>query len=102
VEEIARAAQFIRDHELSRRLPMLQTGDELQSLSETLNEMFGRLERAFKRVTQFTAEASHELRIRLHQQRVCVLRLRAPDQPRWACPVVSSIWVHRRHLSSSS
>jgi len=62
VGEIARAAQLISEHELSRRLPILQTADELQSLSETLNEMFGRLESAFKRVTQFTADASHELR----------------------------------------
>jgi heavy metal sensor kinase len=62
VGEIARAAQSISEHELSKRLPNLRTGDELQSLSETLNEMFGRLERAFKRVTQFTADASHELR----------------------------------------
>jgi heavy metal sensor kinase len=62
VGEIARAAQSISEHELSKRLPVPQTGDELQSLSETLNEMFGRLERAFKRVTQFTADASHELR----------------------------------------
>jgi heavy metal sensor kinase len=62
VGEIARAAQSISEHELSRRLPVLHTGDELQSLSETLNAMFARLERAFKRVTQFTADASHELR----------------------------------------
>src|SRR5713226_420107 len=62
VGEIARAAQSISEHELSKRLPILQTGDELQSLSETLNEMFSRLESAFKRVTQFTADASHELR----------------------------------------
>jgi heavy metal sensor kinase len=62
VGEIARAAQSISEHELSKRVPIPQTGDELQSLSETLNEMFGRLERAFKRVTQFTADASHELR----------------------------------------
>jgi len=62
VGEIARAAQSISEHELSKRLPILRTGDELQSLSEILNEMFGRLERAFKRVTQFTADASHELR----------------------------------------
>jgi heavy metal sensor kinase len=62
VTEIARAAQLISERELSRRLPNPQTGDELQTLSEALNEMFGRLERAFKRVTQFTADASHELR----------------------------------------
>jgi len=62
VGEIARAAQSISEHELAKRLPTLQTGDELQSLSETLNQMFDRLERAFKRITQFTADASHELR----------------------------------------
>jgi len=62
VGEIARAAQSISANELSKRLPILQTGDELQSLSETLNELFGRLESTFKRVTQFTADASHELR----------------------------------------
>jgi len=40
----------------------LHTGDELQRLSDTLNEMLGRIESAFLRVTQFTADASHELR----------------------------------------
>src|SRR5438445_12235742 len=46
VGEIARAAQSISEHELSKRLPILETGDELQSLSETLNEMFSRWESA--------------------------------------------------------
>src|ERR1700687_1066426 len=62
VGEIARAAQSISEHELSRSIPLLPPGDGLESLSETLNAMFARLERAFKRVTQFTADASHELR----------------------------------------
>jgi signal transduction histidine kinase len=34
----------------------------LQRLSDTLNEMLGRLESAFHRITDFTADASHELR----------------------------------------
>jgi heavy metal sensor kinase len=62
VGEIARAAQSISEDALSKRLPVPQTGDELQNLSEILNDLFGRLESAFKRVTQFTADASHELR----------------------------------------
>ena len=62
VGEIARAAQSISENELSKRLPVPRTGDELQNLSEILNELFGRLESAFKRVKQFTADASHELR----------------------------------------
>src|SRR4029434_3489836 len=36
--------------------------DELQRLSETLNQMLGRIESAFRRITEFTADASHELR----------------------------------------
>ena len=48
--------------DLGRRLEKLNTGDELQRLSDTLNEMLDRIETAFSRVTQFTADASHELR----------------------------------------
>jgi signal transduction histidine kinase len=47
---------------LGNRLPVPGTNDELQRLSETLNEMLDRIEGAFRRVTQFTADASHELR----------------------------------------
>ncbi|MGH9655164.1 MAG: sensor histidine kinase, partial [Bryobacteraceae bacterium] len=38
------------------------TGDEMDRLSAVLNEMLERLESAFRRITQFTADASHELR----------------------------------------
>lgn len=62
VDAITREANAIGAHNLSRRLAVPNTGDELQRLSETLNEMIERLDRAFKRVTQFTADASHELR----------------------------------------
>jgi signal transduction histidine kinase len=40
----------------------LATGDELQRLSATLNDMLARLETAFAETTRFTADASHELR----------------------------------------
>jgi len=60
--QIARAARSIGENELSKRLPIPQTGDELQRFSEILNDLFARLDSAFKRVTQFTADASHELR----------------------------------------
>jgi signal transduction histidine kinase len=38
------------------------TGDELQRLGETCNDMLARLEGAVSRINQFTADASHELR----------------------------------------
>ncbi len=62
VDAITRTAHRINATNLSERLEKLATGDELQRLSDTLNEMLQRIEQAFIRVTQFTADASHELR----------------------------------------
>jgi heavy metal sensor kinase len=62
VDEITLAARSIGIQSLSRRLDVPSTGDELQRLSETWNEMLARLEAAVKRLSQFTADASHELR----------------------------------------
>ena len=44
------------------RLAVPASRDELQQLSETLNAMLARIEGSFTRITQFTADASHELR----------------------------------------
>jgi heavy metal sensor kinase len=62
VDALARTARTISGHNLSSRLEQLHTGDELQRLSDTLNEMLARIETAFLRITEFTADASHELR----------------------------------------
>jgi signal transduction histidine kinase len=62
VERIARTAADIEAKNLSKRLLLRGTGDELDQLSATLNAMFARLEDSFCRITQFTADASHELR----------------------------------------
>jgi signal transduction histidine kinase len=62
VDALVRTAHDISGINLHRRLPSLSTGDELQRLSDTVNEMLDRIEKAFLRVTQFTADASHELR----------------------------------------
>jgi heavy metal sensor kinase len=62
VDEISRTAQRISIENLTDRLQVPQTGDQLQRLSETLNEMLSRLEAAVRRMAQFTADASHELR----------------------------------------
>ncbi len=62
VDELVRTAREVGGANLSSRLQKLETGDELQRLSDTLNEMLDRIETAFLRVTQFTADASHELR----------------------------------------
>ncbi len=62
VDSITSAARCITVENLSRRLPVPQTGDEIQRLSEAWNEVLQRLETAVQRIRQFTADASHELR----------------------------------------
>jgi heavy metal sensor kinase len=62
VDEIIDAARSVGEQSLGRRLPAPDTQDELQRLSVTLNQMLDRIESAFRRVTEFTADASHELR----------------------------------------
>jgi heavy metal sensor kinase len=62
VDGLVQSAREVSGTNLSGRLQKLDTGDELQRLSDTLNEMLDRIESAFLRITQFTADASHELR----------------------------------------
>jgi two-component system heavy metal sensor histidine kinase CusS len=62
VDEITRAAQEINAHNLSARLAVPKSRDELQRLAETLNAMLERIESSMRRISQFTADASHELR----------------------------------------
>ena len=62
VDRITEAARHISIQNLSQRLEVPATGDELQRLAETWNDMLRRLEGAVMRLGQFTADASHELR----------------------------------------
>ena len=62
VEQITRAAEQITQHNLSERLPVSKTGDELERLSVSLNRMIARLDDAFQNSKRFVADASHELR----------------------------------------
>ena len=61
VKAITRTAQEIGETDLSRRLN-LHTHDELGELAGTFDNMLDRLQAAFIRQRQFTADASHELR----------------------------------------
>jgi signal transduction histidine kinase len=62
VDRITTAAESISISNLSDRLEVPNTSDELQRLSETLNRMLSRLNSAVQRISQFTEDASHELR----------------------------------------
>ena len=66
---IAAKTQTITSNSLSERLSTRGMGDELDDLIKTINEMIARLEDSFKRMAEFTADASHELKTPL-----CVLK----------------------------
>src|SRR5262245_5228010 len=62
VESMRRRAAAISAETPGQRLPVPRTGDEVQRLGETLNEMLDRLEAALQRERDFVADAGHELR----------------------------------------
>lgn len=61
VDRMTGTAQDISESDLSRRIDV-NSEDELGRLASTLNKMIERLEVAFKRQRDFTADASHEMR----------------------------------------
>jgi heavy metal sensor kinase len=62
VNRIIETAGRIGAQNLSSRLEVPKARDELRHLTETLNAMLSRIEASFKSITQFTADASHDLR----------------------------------------
>src|ERR1700761_9030183 len=62
VAAIAAEARRINDRNLDSRLPIPGTRDEIANLSETLNQMLGRVEAGVRSIREFTANAAHELR----------------------------------------
>jgi heavy metal sensor kinase len=62
LDNMAVRAQKITSRSLHERMPISNTGDELQQLSISLNRMIERLEEAFHHISRFSADASHELR----------------------------------------
>jgi heavy metal sensor kinase len=62
VDRIIGIAERISSHNLSERLPVPETGDEIKRLSTALNHMIRRLDEGFQHTQRFLADASHELR----------------------------------------
>ncbi len=62
LKRMTKAASNISSQDLSQRVPVPKTHDEVGELSVTLNRMLGRLQETFETQRRFTADASHELR----------------------------------------
>lgn len=62
IDHITRTAEEIGAEDLSRRIDFQGPDDEVGRLARTFDDMIARLDAAFQRQRQFTADASHELR----------------------------------------
>lgn len=62
VDDITLAAQRIAGGDLTQRLKVQPSPDEIGRLADTFNNMIARLETSFRQIRQFSSDASHELR----------------------------------------
>lgn len=62
IDQITLTTRRISGADLSSRLDIPVTDDEVGRLTQTLNDMLARLDDSFQRERQFTNDASHELR----------------------------------------
>ena len=93
IKKITQAAREIGETDLRRRLH-LRSHDELGELADTFDDMLARLQSAFDRQRQFTADASHELRtpltiVDLEADRALSKR-RSPEEYERAMTVIKS------------
>jgi two-component system heavy metal sensor histidine kinase CusS len=62
VDRMTQAAVGIGITNLSKRIHVEETGDELERLGKAWNDLFARIEDSVARQQQFTSDASHDLR----------------------------------------
>lgn len=62
LNQIAEQSERISSTTLNDRLPRIDSGDEIERLSTSLNRMIERLDDSFQHINRFSADVSHELR----------------------------------------
>jgi two-component system, OmpR family, sensor kinase len=102
IAAISRTASRIAEGNLSERIDTSGTDSELDQLSLVLNQTFERLNDAFERQKQFTADASHELRtpvtILLAETQRILKRDRTPAEYQDALRTCQETAERMRHL----
>lgn len=62
IKSVIDTAKSITTDDLSKRIEVQKTGDELEKLTLIINQMLDRLENSFENQAKFVSDASHELR----------------------------------------
>lgn len=105
VQKISAAASRISAGNLSERIDVAETDNELGQLATTLNSTVSRLESAFEQQKQFTADASHELRtplaVMISEAQTTLARLRSETEYRETVEACLSTAQQMRRLTES-
>lgn len=100
IGRMAARARAISAENLSDRLPVGSSGDELDRLASVFNDTFTRLEASFGRLKQFTADVSHQFRTPLTAIRtVGEVGLREPRDPAAYQEIIGSMLEEADHLA---
>ncbi len=62
VQRVTQGAARVSSRDLSQRVPVPRSQDEMRELAVAINHMLDRLQESFETQRRFTADASHELR----------------------------------------
>ncbi len=83
VHQLISSASAIDDSNIESRLKLPLHKDELYELTQTINDLLGRIEKSISQQKQFTSDASHEIRTPLSAIRgtleVLIRRKRTPE-----------------------
>jgi signal transduction histidine kinase len=83
VHQLISSASAIDDSNIGSRLKLPSHKDELYKLTQTINDLLGRIEKSISQQKQFTSDASHEIRTPLSAIRgtleVLIRRKRTPE-----------------------
>lgn len=84
VRDMARVAHGISASRLEHRLPLDAVPAELTQLADAFNEMLGRLEDSFRRLSHFSSDLAHELRTPINnlmmQTQVALSKTRSAEE----------------------
>jgi heavy metal sensor kinase len=92
VTKAVSAARLLDAKDMTARLPRTGSGDELDQLSQVINELLEKLEQHHARVIKFTADASHELRTPLAAMKTAIdVSLQRPRDPNESAAVLETL-----------